>query len=114
VELVVELDVALDAVLSLLRQIHALLMVLAPAAAVHVYQLPLMRVVQDVVYVVRAHLLVAVPDVVHAHLLVAALDVVHAVLLDVEPVADVAHADLPLSHPPNQWESTTQLISTTQ
>jgi len=102
--------VALDAVL-LLDVMHVDLLVVAPDV-VHV---DLLVVALDVAH---ADLLVVASDVAHVDLLDAALDVAHVDLLDaaldVEPVADVERADLPLNSPPNQWESTTQLISTTQ
>jgi len=114
--------VALDAVL-LLDVMHVDLLVVAPDV-VHVAPLV---VAPDVVHVdllvvaldvAHADLLVVASDVAHVDLLDAALDVAHVDLLDaaldVEPVADVERADLPLNSPPNQWESTTQLISTTQ
>ena len=103
---------------------HALLLDVVPVV-LPVDQLPLMRAAQavalDVVLlmdVMHVDLLVVAPDVVHVAPLVVAPDVAHVDLLDaaldVESVADVERAEFPLNSPPNQWESTTQLISTTQ
>jgi len=130
------MPVQLYAVLPQLPLMHALLLDVVPVV-VPVDQLLLIRAAQavaldavllldvmhvDIMVVARdvenVDLLVVALDVAHADLLVVASDVAHVDLLDaaldVEPVADVERADLPLNSPPNQWESTTQLISTTQ